>query len=98
MLEEEMWWRRHGGDHVLGAARANVKRRGGTMRRGGLSVHVLLLFVPHCSTWTTAGASASPSASANHANALDCLDALSSEWAVRVAQSLDGCPLSAGRH
>lgn len=63
-----------------------------------LSFHVFLLFVPHHSPRPPDGPPLSPRASSNHANALDCLDSLSGERTVGVAESLDGGSFGAGRH
>lgn len=83
--EEMRGRRRDGGDHVLGASRADAEGRGDGVGRGGLSLHVFFFFIPHGSPGPAAGPSTSPGASANDADALDRLDALSGEGPVRVA-------------
>lgn len=95
LVEEVRRGRRHGGAHVVVS---NVKRRWAVVAGGRLSVHVLLLLPPHRSPWSSAGSSPLPGVSANQADALHRLDALPGVGAVRVAESLDRSPFSAGGH
>lgn len=89
MWEDEMWQRRrkqwHWGSHVLCATLTDVKRWGDIMGGGRWSLHVFLLFVPHCTPWPAASPSASPRAAANHADALYRPNALTRKWPVGVA-------------
>ncbi|KAK5892295.1 hypothetical protein CesoFtcFv8_012687 [Champsocephalus esox] len=91
LVEEVRRGRRHGGAHIVVS---NVKRRWAVVGGGRLSVHVLLLLVPHRSPWS----SAAPGVSANQVDVLHRLDALPGVGAVRVAESLDRSPFSAGGH